>query len=303
MRSIGSRNCLPRVRSLLVPIMSASAKIPAEEIKDSECEQGTIVNWPLIPYTAPVDPYKKQEKTKIKVKLPDKTNYQMVPFCTGSNEDYVYHINAMIQLIQQKELESSAEKVCVIISDTLDKIWPLQKKLNMAKYDQENKSPKKKIKTTEKDLDKATKTALAEIVKAYELFCIYFVDKAHTQWDKVVQEMHMKDPWVAVNGSLNKGSCKKTWESFLDCIELHKLTIFSCDATELQQYYMQQHIRKPQRLMVRAFVTRLGLLKDYLAYLPTVKDSSMAVHDTKKCNVPFNKADLAGIVLQAVSTS
>ncbi len=48
---------------------------------------------------------------------------------------------------------------------------------------------------------------------------------------------------------------------------------------------------------------RMGLLNDYLAYLPTVKDSSMAVTDTKKGNVPFNEADLAGIVLKAVPTS
>ncbi len=48
----------------------------------------------------------------------------------------------------------------------------------------------------------------------------------------------------------------------------------------------------------------MGLLNDYLAYLLTVKDSSMAVVDTKKGNVPFkNEADLAGIVLKAVPTS
>jgi hypothetical protein len=47
----------------------------------------------------------------------------------------------------------------------------------------------------------------------------------------------------------------------------------------------------------------MGLLNDYLAYLPTVKDSSMAVEDTKKGNVPFEEADIAGIVLKAVPTS
>jgi hypothetical protein len=83
----------------------------------------------------------------------------------------------------------------------------------------------------------------------------------------------------------------------------HKLTIFSCDAAELQPYYMQQHVRKPQRIMVQAFVTRMGLLNVCLAYLPTVKDSSMAVEDTKKGSVPFNEADLTGIVLKAVPTS
>jgi hypothetical protein len=72
-------------RSLLVPIMSASGKSPAEGLKDSECKRGNIANQPPIRYVAPVDPYKKQEKTEIKVKLPEGTNYQMVPFRTGIN--------------------------------------------------------------------------------------------------------------------------------------------------------------------------------------------------------------------------
>ena len=51
---------------------------------------------------------------------------------------------------------------------------------------------------------KAKKEAQGKIVKAYELICAYFVGKAWTQWDKVVSEMHGKDPWVAVNGSSHK---------------------------------------------------------------------------------------------------
>ncbi len=47
----------------------------------------------------------------------------------------------------------------------------------------------------------------------------------------------------------------------------------------------------------------MGLLNNYLAYLPRVKDSSMAIADTKKGNVPFDEADLAGILLKAVPTS
>ena len=58
--------------------MSGSAKSP-EGLKNSECKQGTIANRPPIPYVATVDLYKKLEKTEIKVKLPDRTNYQMVP--------------------------------------------------------------------------------------------------------------------------------------------------------------------------------------------------------------------------------
>ncbi len=74
-------------RLLLVLVMCASKKRPAEGLKDSECERRSITNQPPIPYVAPVDPYEKQEKTEIKLKLPDGTNYQMVPFRAGINKD------------------------------------------------------------------------------------------------------------------------------------------------------------------------------------------------------------------------
>ncbi len=92
---------------------------------------------------APVDPYKKQEKTKIKVKLPEGTNYQMAPFHAGSNEDYDNHIIAMIWLIQKNDLKNSVEKVFVAASDIEEKVGPLYKKLNMSKSSKEKEGLKK----------------------------------------------------------------------------------------------------------------------------------------------------------------
>jgi hypothetical protein len=66
------------------------------------------------------------------------------------------------------------------------------------------------------------------------------------QWDRIVNEMHTKNPWIGVNGKSNKGVRVKSWISFMDCIKLHKLTIFPADAAEKQHYYMQQTIKKPQ---------------------------------------------------------
>jgi hypothetical protein len=82
----------------------------------------------------------------------------------------------------------------VTASDIEGKVGPLYKKLNMSKDPQEKEGLKKKLETTEKALKMAEKNTLKEIVKCYELFCTYFVGKACTQWDKVVREMHQKDP-------------------------------------------------------------------------------------------------------------
>jgi hypothetical protein len=123
------------------------------------------------------------------------------------------------------------------------------------------------------------------------------------QWDRIVNKMHTKNPLIGVNGKSNKGIHVKSWMSFMDCIELHKLTVFPADTAEKQHYYMQQTIKKPQQVTIRQFVSHKGVLNDYLAHLPTVFDLLMAVAGTKKMNVPFNEADLAGIVLNLVPSS
>jgi hypothetical protein len=86
----------------------------------------------------------------------------------------------------------------------------------------------------------------------------------------------------------------------LDCLELHKLTVFTADAAERQWYYIQQGIRKPQRATVRHFISQVEVLNGYLGYLPTLKNSPKAVATTKKGNVPFEEADLASIMLAAL---
>ncbi len=48
------------------------------------------------------------------------------------------------------------------------------------------------------------------------------------------------------------------------------------------------------------YISCMGVLNDYLAYLPTVYDSSMAVEGMKKSNVLFDEADLAKTILNLV---
>jgi hypothetical protein len=106
--------------------------------------------------------------------------------------------------------------------------------------------------------------------------------------------------WAAEDGQVTKGRHPQKWTSFLDCLELHKLTVFIADAAKRQQFYIQQEVRKPQRATVQQHISHMGVLNDYVKHLPTLKDSSKAVPTTKKGNIPFGEADLAAIVLLSV---
>ncbi len=164
-------------------------------------------------------------------------------------------------------------------------------------------APKVEIEQTQQMLKEAQKAQNKAIAKSYEQLRNLLSGNAQSQWDHVCCKMHERDLWAAVNGQMTKGRCPRTWTSFLDCLELHKLTVFSADAAERQQFYIQQPVCKPQRATVRQHILRMGVLNDYVTHLPTLKDSSKAVPMTKKGNIPFGEADLAAIVLSSVPMS
>jgi hypothetical protein len=149
-------------------------------------------------------------------------------------------------------------------------------------------------------LQEAQKAHNKAVAESYEQLRNLLSGDVQSQWDCVCCKMHEHDLWAAVNGQVTKGRHPRMWMSFLDCLELHKLTVFSADAAEKQRFYIQQVVRKPQRATVRQHILRMGVLSDYVIHLPRLKDSSKAVPMIRKGNISFGEADLAAIVLSSV---
>ncbi len=239
---------------------------------------------------------------QIKVKLPNGTKFQMPTYGTGNNKEYLVHVIAILHLVKQKGTAANVKEAFAAFVTVRKEIRP-PLEFPDDKTATEKEARKMKLNDLKEGLKAKKDVDVKKAQKAYELFRCFVVSKARTNWDRIENEMHTKNPWVGVNGKSNKGICMRSWISFMDCIKLHKLTIFPADAAEKQHYYMQQTIKKSQQLTVCRFVSRISVLNDYLAYLPTVYDLSMAIADTKKMNVLFDEADLAGIVLNAVPSS
>jgi hypothetical protein len=162
---------------------------------------------------------------------------------------------------------------------------------------------KVEIEQTTQMLQEAQKAHNKAIAKSYKQLRNLLSGDVQSQWDHVCRKMHEHNSWAAVNGQVTKGRHLQTWMSFLDCLELYKLTVFSADAAEKQRFYIQQAVRKPQRATVRQHISQMGVLNDYVRHLPTLKDSSKAVPTMRKGNISFGKADLAAIVLSSVPMS
>ena len=71
-----------------------------------------------------------------------------------------------------------------------------------------------------------------------------------------------------------KKNRRRTKVSFDDCVIHHLLTVFPLtDAAEQQKYYISNVLKKPQRVSVRAFFTRVEQLNNYVKLLPGVYNS------------------------------
>jgi hypothetical protein len=136
----------------------------------------------------------------------------------------------------------------------------------------------------------------------YDLFHQLLVDEPQVQWDRIVEEVHNRDPWTGLNGNKHPGLCIKTAKSLEDCILFHKITVFSVDAVEHQKAYMMGSLKKPRQLTIRNHISRCEVLNGYIGHLPTLCDSSLAVASTEKGSTPFKEATLVSIVLSTCPT-
>ncbi len=283
--------------------MSTNLKSP-DMLKDVKCKKGQLSQWPPIPYVPVVDVVTpKENPTILKVKLPDDSHISVPIFSCGNNEEYIAHKVAVLRIMKQKGLP----KKCRVYAKAVAKWQEALKNLLEAAGSQDTvltsidvTACKVEVEQTQQMLQEAQKAHNKAVAKSYEQLRNLLSGDAQSQWDRVCRKMQEHDSWAAVNGQVTKGGRPRTWMSFLDCLELHKLTVFSADAAEKQQFYIQQAVRKPQRATVRQHILQMGVFNDYVRHLLTLKDSSKAVPTTKKGNIPFGEADLAAIVLSSV---
>jgi hypothetical protein len=232
--------------------------------------------------------------------LPDGMKFQMPTYGSGNNKEYLVQVIDVLRLIEQ--MGTAAE-----VKEALAALVNVRKEMSPFFNFPEDETPAKKEARKKKlaNLNKSLKAKKSFAVNQAQnkLFICFVVGWVQMQWDRIVNKMHTKNPWIGINGKSNKGIRVKSWISFMDCTKLHKLTVFPAEAAEKQHYYMQQTIKKPQQVTVCQFMSRMGVLNNYLAYLPMVFDSLMAIAGTKKVNVPFDEADLARIVLNSVPYS
>jgi hypothetical protein len=184
--------------------MSTNLKSPSEGLKNVQCKKGTLPVRPPIPYVLPTDLLEKQEAEQIKVKRLNRTKFQMPTYGSDNNKEYLAHVIAVLHLVEQKGTAAEVKEAFTALVAVRKEMSPFfnfpEDETKAAKV-----ARKKKLNELNKSL-KAKKAIAVELAqKAYKLFRCFVVGEARTQLDRIVNEMHTKNPWIGVNGMSNKG--------------------------------------------------------------------------------------------------
>jgi hypothetical protein len=209
----------------------------------------------------------KEAPESLKIKLPDETIFNMSFFSQGNTEEYLAHVVAVLRLINKKGLDVQCRKLAKAVdklAGMLDNLQNLQKTVgtNDAIPKNQMESRKLEIEQTQEMLQKAQKVHNEAIAKTYEHMRNLLSSDVQSQCNCVCCKMHERDLWAGLNGQVTKGKRPHTWTAFQDCLELHKLTVFTADAAKRQRFYIQQAVHKPQRATVQQNILRMGVLND-----------------------------------------
>jgi hypothetical protein len=278
-------------------LLSMSSIPTSQELSDAECKKGQVTQRPPIPYAVSKNGLLlSTSRETFKIKMPKGESKQTLLGDRADGGEYVKHLMSFTRFMEKMGYEADLEAASKV---TLSATTAL-KKLLKAQTGEKDPAKAKRLTKVETAKVRLINTKVAESTLAclaYDLFCKLLRDEPKIQWDRIMTEMHTKNPWEDIKGTKHKGLRGKLHQSLTDCIKFHKLTVFTVNAAERLKYYLMCSVKKPLIWSILMHISHMEALNKYLGILPTIKNSLLAVASTEMGNVPFTEATHASIIL------
>jgi uncharacterized protein YukE len=276
------------------------SKAVPEGLKPQECERGSGRVRPPIPYIPEKDDLNEagESSATIKVTLPTKVELRVPVWSRGTPEKFLMHVQQAIAAIKAKGLQEAYERLVRTEKECKEKVEEAELNREITEVEERDDSALSKAIEKAKEAQTKAKSAVDHVAnQVFQLYSNFLSEEARQPWNKILAEQIDCSPWKDLRGNVHNTPRSKTWDSFMECVTFHLLTVFRNDAAEAQRYYISNGLKKPNRVPIRQFVQRVQQLNDYLELLPCLYQSNRATPATKKVG-PIDDADLAGHILR-----
>jgi hypothetical protein len=128
-------------------------------------------------------------------------------------EEYLQHIHNFIQMLERKKIKDDLLKFAkAVVSPRalvrkLKTTFPGEKPADKTIWLEQLESAIRK-------LAEAEVCEKAKVATVYDLFCNTLKEDPELQWDRIVKDMHTKDPWEDLKGIKHGGICRRLSKSF-----------------------------------------------------------------------------------------
>ena len=220
--------------------MSTNRAVP-KGLKNQECKKGNRKKRPPIPYVPVVNEVQeavaKGKEYSYKIKLPDKTEFSVPIWDTGTQEAFLIHVQQAKSACKRKGLFQDYEDAIEAESKAVERVKSLRKAIANAigpkskkDADDTNQSPLEESKASLKyallEKKKAQEAKATAAEGYFSLYANLLSEDARYHWDKIVASQIGAAPWTNLQGNEHKKEQDKSMESFQDCITFHLLVMF-----------------------------------------------------------------------------
>jgi hypothetical protein len=145
---------------------------------------------------------------------------------------------------------------------------------------------KARLEQAVKTADTAYERAKAEMAlvaeQAFQFYSILIVGKTRQLWTKIMTEQIDATPWTDIQGVEHADQPCKSWDSIMECVRFHLLTVFCNDAADTEKHCISTCLKKPNWVHIRQFVQTVQQLNGYLELLPCLFCSPQVTKLKKK---------------------
>jgi len=151
----------------------------------------------------------------VKIKMNEGEHKQAILGDGVDGEEYIKHLLSFNRLMEKKEHRADlaeAAKAVLKVSLTLKKHY----KVPEGESDPSKAVRLIEVKAAERELTAAKVAESTITCLTYDLFRKLIKDDPKIQWDRIVTDMHTKNPWLDLRGVKHHGLREKSSQSLVD---------------------------------------------------------------------------------------
>ena len=139
------------------------------------------------------------------------------------------------------------------------------------------------------------------ITRSFTLYQQLLSPTLRAEWDEVVQEHCFTSGWIQADATISIEHRGQDWDTLDECKRLHLLKFCKKDAAERHNLYINNNVKKPQRMTIETFWKRVKELDALAPMLPCLKDQPDCPAEIERANVSLTPVQMCNFLMRCIS--